>query len=77
MPDVFIRTTTGWMALSGGGGGGGGEFYEQPDEPASPGIGAIWVDTDEEPGTDMEVYEQLEEPVTDTIGALWVRQEPA
>jgi len=32
---------------SGGGGGGGGTVYEQTSAPASPPVGAVWIDTDE------------------------------
>jgi hypothetical protein len=45
-----IKTSSGWVDLGGGGGGGIGEFYEQAEEPTSPGLGAIWFDPDADGG---------------------------
>lgn len=51
---------------------GGSGAYVQPDEPMNAPDGSLWVDTDEEPGTNCNVFVQPDEPSNAPEGSIWI-----
>jgi len=62
---------TKWITPSAGGGG-SAEVYEQPGEPATAGLGAVWIDTDATPSVGssrVPVYRSNAKPTAAAAGA--------
>lgn len=61
MPAIKVYTSTGWQDVAQQ--GKPAEVYEQPNQPATPSVGAIWIDTDASPAAGA----QLGPPLVTTL----------